>query len=93
MINFPRLFRLVLLSVGLIATAFKSPAAESSVERDRRMAWWREARFGMFIHWGLYSVPAGAWDGKPTSGAGEWIMNDTKIPLSNTPSSCRNSIR
>jgi alpha-L-fucosidase len=46
------------------------------------MAWWREARFGMFIHWGLYSQAAGEWDGKPTTGAGEWIMNDVQIPLS-----------
>ena len=38
---------------------------ESSAERDARMAWWRDARFGMFIHWGLYAVPAGEWKGKP----------------------------
>ena len=37
---------------------------ESAAQRDARMAWWREARFGMFIHWGLYSIPAGAWNGK-----------------------------
>jgi alpha-L-fucosidase len=30
-----------------------------------RAAWWREARFGMFIHWGLYSVPAGVWKNEP----------------------------
>ena len=36
-----------------------APLAESSAERDQRMRWWREARFGMFIHWGLYAVPAG----------------------------------
>ena len=32
---------------------------ESQEDRDQRMKWWREARFGMFIHWGLYAVPAG----------------------------------
>ena len=31
---------------------------------DQRMKWWREARFGMFIHWGVYSVPAGVWKGE-----------------------------
>jgi hypothetical protein len=31
-----------------------------------RMAWWREARFGMFIHWGLYALPAGVWNGRDT---------------------------
>jgi alpha-L-fucosidase len=43
------------------------------------MAWWREARFGMFIHWGLYAVPAGAWAG-PTD-YGEWIRDSAQIPL------------
>ena len=46
------------------------------------MKWWREARFGLFIHWGLYSVPAGQWHGtaspKPSA---EWIMNDLAIPI------------
>ena len=44
------------------------------------MAWWRDARFGMFIHWGLYSIPAGTWDGKQIPGIGEWIMNNASIP-------------
>ena len=55
------------------------------------MKWWREARFGMFIHWGVYSVPAGIYDGKPIGGIGEWIMNRGKIPVAEyaepTPSS------
>jgi alpha-L-fucosidase len=45
------------------------------------MAWWREAKFGMFIHWGVYSVPAGFYQGKPVAGLGEWIMNKGKIPM------------
>jgi alpha-L-fucosidase len=45
------------------------------------LAWWREARFGMFIHWGLYSVPAGRWKGKNVPGIGEWIMHRAKIPV------------
>src|SRR3954470_21190212 len=55
---------------------------ETPAQHDARLAWWREARFGMFIHWGLYSEAAGYWDGKPAPGAGEWIMNDLQIPLS-----------
>jgi alpha-L-fucosidase len=55
---------------------------ESTSQRDARMKWFRQARFGMFIHWGLYSVAAGEWRGKPSPGAGEWIMNDMTIPLS-----------
>lgn len=49
---------------------------------EERMKWWREARFGMFIHWGVYSVPAGVWDGTNVTRHGaEWIMNAAKIPL------------
>src|SRR5438034_4869945 len=59
-----------------------SHAAEPAADHDRRMAWFREARFGMFIHWGLYSVAAGEWNGKPVPGAGEWIMQTGKIPVS-----------
>jgi len=47
--------------------------------RDRRMAWWREAKFGMFIHWGIYAVPAGEWKGR--KGHGEWIMHTAQIPV------------
>ncbi|MDX1285441.1 MAG: alpha-L-fucosidase, partial [Draconibacterium sp.] len=32
--------------------------------REARMEWWREARFGLFIHWGIYSIPAGEWKGQ-----------------------------
>src|SRR3981081_3172750 len=48
---------------------------------DQRMQWWREARFGMFIHWGVYSIPAGTWDGKQIPSIGEWIMNQASIPV------------
>jgi len=44
-----------------------------------RMDWWREARFGMFIHWGLYAVPAGEWEG--TTNHAEWIRTTAQIPL------------
>lgn len=45
------------------------------------LAWWREARFGMFIHWGLYALPAGRWKGGDVHGIGEWIMHRGKIPV------------
>jgi len=54
---------------------------ETAAQRDARMAWWRDARFGMFIHWGLYSIPAGTWDGKKIPFIGEWIMNSASIPV------------
>jgi alpha-L-fucosidase len=50
--------------------------------QDQRMKWWRAARFGMFIHWGVYSVPAGVWNGTNVTASGaEWIMNRGRIPL------------
>ncbi len=48
---------------------------ETAEQHDERMAWFRDARFGMFIHWGLYAQAGGMWNGKPAGGAyGEWIM-------------------
>jgi alpha-L-fucosidase len=57
----------------------KPPSARSA--QDDRMQWFREARFGLFIHWGLYAIPAGEWKGQPVAGIGEWIMNHAKIPV------------
>ncbi|NBS53415.1 MAG: glycosyl hydrolase [Spartobacteria bacterium] len=54
---------------------------ETKKERDARMGWWRDARFGMFIHWGVYSTPAGFYEGKSVPGYGEWIMNKGNIPI------------
>ena len=55
---------------------------ETKEQRDKRMAWWREAKFGMFIHWGLYAIPAGVWNGKEIDKtAGEWIMYGAQIPV------------
>jgi hypothetical protein len=48
--------------------------------RDDRLDWWREARFGMFIHWGLYAIPAGRWNDQAVPGVGEWIMYHGQIP-------------
>jgi alpha-L-fucosidase len=48
---------------------------------DPRLAWFREARFGLFIHWGLYAIPAGVWQGETIPGIGEWIMLRARIPV------------
>lgn len=47
-------------------------------QSDTRMDWWLDARFGLFIHWGLYAVPAGEYGGQKNYG--EWIMYEAKIP-------------
>jgi alpha-L-fucosidase len=54
---------------------------ETKEHKDARMKWFREAKFGMFIHWGTYAVPAGTYDGKKIGGIGEWIMHNAKIPV------------
>jgi alpha-L-fucosidase len=54
---------------------------ETPAQRDSRMGWWRGARFGMFIHWGLYSIPAGTWNNERVPSIGEWIMNSASIPV------------
>ena len=65
--------------VTLEESATQVKARETAAERDARMTWWREAKFGLFIHWGVYAVPAGKY-GDNTS-YGEWIMNSAKIPV------------
>ncbi len=56
--------------------------SETKEAFNERMAWWRDAGFGLFIHWGPYAVPAGIHEGKETDHIGEWIMNDLQIPIS-----------
>ncbi|MGD0383086.1 MAG: alpha-L-fucosidase [Thermoguttaceae bacterium] len=65
---------------GVSDEAWLAWQQEYAPTHDRRMQWWREARFGMFIHWGVYSVPAGVWKGEKSKRAGEWLMLDFKIP-------------
>lgn len=59
----------------------KSAGKTGSEKGNDRAAWWREARFGMFVHWGLYAVPAGMWKGKECACIGEWIMSYFRIPV------------
>ena len=70
--------RLITSLALLAATSFATAAEPAATDRTQ---WFREARFGMFIHWGVYAVPAGEWQGKPVSGIGEWIMKNGKIPV------------
>jgi len=75
-----KLFNVLLITIStygaLMAQSNKQTGADSS-----KMAWWKDAKFGMFIHWGVYSVPAGVYNGKEVPGIGEWIMNTAKIPM------------
>lgn len=71
-----------------VEAAETSPAiiqSETEAQRDARMQWWREAKFGMFIHWGLYSQAAGEWNGQPPAKGsdqrGEWLMEAVRMPV------------
>lgn len=85
---FCRMGRVGVLAGALVAGLCGSAASqvvgrpgETPEQRDARMKWWREARFGMFVHWGAYSVPGGNYNGKEIGGIGEWIMHNGKIPV------------
>ncbi len=51
----------------------------SMKDHDQRITWWREARFGMFIHWGVYSRAGGEWRGHKVEGYAEHLMRKEKI--------------
>jgi alpha-L-fucosidase len=74
-----------LLALLLSAAAYAAPQTpadpESPEAKKARLAWFHEAKYGLFIHWGLYAIPAGEWKGKRIPGIGEWIMNRAKIPV------------
>ena len=57
-----------------------SRSSETLAQRDARMRWWREARLGMFVHWGLYSAAEGVWDGTNYGGGVEWIQTQAGVP-------------
>lgn len=76
------------LSTGLLScsAAFTQTMDEmwdnrSNGKEHPNIKWFKEAKFGMFIHWGLYSKLGGEWKGKKYYGSGEWIMNQAKIPV------------
>ncbi|AWW32761.1 alpha-L-fucosidase [Echinicola strongylocentroti] len=83
----PYVLSLALLGQGACSTNNKTEEKEQAVVTeealpdDERMAWWRDAGFGMFIHWGLYSIPAGIYKGDTVRGNAEWIMDKLDIPV------------
>jgi alpha-L-fucosidase len=70
----------ILLCLLTAPSVLAQPKAETPQQFQARTRWWQQAKFGMFIHWGVYSVPAGEYNGRRTGGAAEWIMNDLQIP-------------
>ncbi|QDT00890.1 alpha-L-fucosidase [Adhaeretor mobilis] len=77
----PLLLIVLLTTAALPASAQKTESGDSPKQSSDHLEWWRDAKFGMFIHWGLYAVPAGVYEGKQIEGIGEWIMQRGKIPV------------
>jgi alpha-L-fucosidase len=75
----------LLVTFGIVqpgrAAEMAPPTEQAKAEHDQRLAWFREAKYGLFIHWGLYALPAGEWKGQRSPGLGEWIMNRSTIPV------------
>ena len=70
------------LEITTIEQTIRQEAMQREEARtDSRLNWWREAKFGLFIHWGLYAIPAGTWQGDQIPGIGEWIMKRAQIPV------------
>jgi alpha-L-fucosidase len=69
----------VAVSCSQNPVASSAAQAESEAQFDERMEWFRDARFGLFIHWGLYAVPAGQW--KSGTNYAEWIQHSAHIPV------------
>jgi alpha-L-fucosidase len=61
--------------------ARSTSSGQADPARAERLAWFHQAKYGLFIHWGLYAIPAGEWKGKRIPGIGEWIMNRARIPV------------
>ena len=79
-----RTLHLLLVACALFSATLSVSAADVVTQNDR-MEWWRDARFGLFIHWGLYAVPGGEWKGKDYGQecgeqGSEWIMAGAQIP-------------
>ncbi|MEQ8882019.1 MAG: alpha-L-fucosidase [Cyclobacteriaceae bacterium] len=63
------------LLIAMLIVTNVNAQSPGEVSKDERMAWWRDAAFGMFIHWGAYSVPGGERNGEICGGGAEWIMD------------------
>ena len=77
--NKRKLFFFLSIILFVNAIAQNGEGVSASKQNDPKMNWWKEAKFGMFIHWGIYAVPAGKWGDK--TNYGEWLMKQAKIPI------------
>jgi alpha-L-fucosidase len=78
---------LVCLLAACESTPPGTDPAQVPANQVERMAWWRDARFGMFIHWGLYAIPAGKWNNVTDTASGSATRRAS--PSTSTRSSSR----
>jgi alpha-L-fucosidase len=73
----------VLLGLSVMSSGVAQTPAPKTPDpaKEKRLEWFRDAKYGMFIHWGLYAIPAGEWKGQRCLGLGEWLMNRCKVPV------------
>ncbi len=57
------------------------PSGAPDPAKVKRLEWFRDVKYGMFIHWGLYAIPAGQWNGQRSPGLGEWVMFRSRVPV------------
>jgi alpha-L-fucosidase len=71
------------LGVAVVLRGLAQTPAPKAIDpvKEKRLEWFREAKYGMFIHWGLYAIPAGDWHGRRCLGLGEWLMNRCQVPV------------
>ena len=67
-------FFLIILTIQLLISCVSKEEDKVPITKEENLTWWKDARFGMFIHWGLYALPAGEWKGEQIPGISEWIM-------------------
>ncbi|HTM23608.1 MAG TPA: alpha-L-fucosidase [Vicinamibacterales bacterium] len=73
----------ILVGASLVGTGAAQTTAPKPPDpaKEKRLEWFRDAKYGMFIHWGLYAIPAGEWQGRRCLGLGEWVMNRCQVPV------------
>jgi alpha-L-fucosidase len=77
----PTIEEFQLLAPGAKLPEALEKAKQDEAKRAARLQWFHEAKYGFFINWGLYSIPAGEWKGQKIGGIGEWIMHNARIPV------------
>jgi len=85
------MYKYALISLVVLLAQFSEVKAQQRPSSDERLEWWHEAKFGMFIHWGVYSMYGGVYKGyNQARGDAAWIENRCKIPVAEYRENARN---